>query len=479
MLTCQSCKSPTHSYLLCDHILCLPCILNISNGTTVNCPQCQRVSNIETLLVTQYKCARCNIIQDNIHLCNSFCDNYLCSSCWSDIHSFPPLLSHTPAPKNPQHKLDILDQFKAAKASQQQIKETVSQLRTIRQDHINSIEARFAILHSQLEEQKRNIIASIHSVADGKLQACQAADQDLTMFTQHCANIIFDKHATLKEPYPTFSEDLDFRIEVDETFVIPKIATIGIPEPILLTTSGEFIPPVTRQATIVCVGGGGAGGTGGGVYAGGGGSGFISITEQILYKNQAVKVIIGAGGKASIAQKIPSGNGECTQFGDVVAEGGRAANVEMAGGDGGSGGGAVNGLWTRPGGNGGSAGTDGGTTLNYRSGDKLLDYKGGKGHNSEEYEQLKQFNILPGAGGRGGKITPDGYPSGGGGGGVVYGHDNIRAMDGFGPEENNGLGGEGYGAGGGGGSSKQTAHSVHVCKMGGNGAPGCVFVIYH
>jgi len=39
---------------------------------------------------------------------------------------------------------------------------------------------------------------------------------------------------------------------------------------------------------------------------------------------------------------------------------------------------------------------------------------------------------------------------------------------------NNGKGGQGYGAGGGGGGIYINAHDI---KCGGNGAPGCVFVI--
>lgn len=480
---CEVCGVQTCHYLSCEHIQCMPCLLNISNGSEVVCKTCQKVSSIESLLMILYKCSRCGVLGDNIHLCGT-CDNYLCTTCWELIHSFYPLNQHIKATKNPQHKINVLDKFKLARTTQEQVVKTMSELidseTSVQQQHINRIKERFNQLHQQLYEQETQITAYIHNLSDIKFHQCDEINKELISFTQKCNEILFDKFAVLETPIPSFSEDLDFNMTIDEDYVIPEIVSITIahPEPILITQSGILVPPVTGRATVVCMGGGAAGGTGWSQFQGGGGSGFIRIEEKDLHKDESIDVIIGAGGKASIARDMPSENGHATQFGDIIAQGGYAPS-SMDGGNGGSGGGAGIGLSGSQGGTGGTGGSEGGSTIGEKIGDAVLNFQGGTGHNSVEYEKLRQWNILPGAGGRGGKKTPDGFPAGGGAGGLVFKNNSIHAKDGFGPEENNGLGGEGYGAGGGGGSSYQIHASSYVSKMGGNGAPGCVIIIYH
>ena len=203
--------------------------------------------------------------------------------------------------------------------------------------------------------------------------------------------------------------------------------------------SGTFIVPSgITKVDVTVVGGGGSGSNKQTNYSGGtgGGGGYVVTKKEVtVVPNSSISIIVGKGGIS------PSGNGDESIFGNIIAEGGKGG---FYGGDGGSGGGAYgyepgSTVIEARGGNGGSNGRNGGSDsegngvggtgqgTTTRGIDGILYAGGGGGGNSYSCYSNFAGNGGDGGGGRGGsarndnaKAGEDNTGGGGGGGGRDY-----------------------------------------------------------
>lgn len=467
--SCVICQNNAHQQLECGHCTCINCILKLYNDQHISCPICRKNINVQEIVVKTGKCARCNSIGMDIHLCQS-CDNFLCGSCWTIIHSFPPIDLHKKHELTLDQKAIILDNLNASKKLQEEI-DTVKKAfdddqksQSLRRRYIGQIIDVCHKLREQINEQELNALTYLDEITEEKLNACYEMEDKINSYMEDCIKRFFNKHHNMECELPDMNVNTSVDLKIDSDYKLPQIVKFQMPSPILITESGKFIPNYSGRAKIICVGGGAGSGRGGTEYQGGGGSGYI--TENICYlkRNVSIEVEIGAGGKATVNQGAAS-NGGITKFGEVSAEGGQACNSLLKGGDGGSGGGcgcAAQPTYTA--GRGGSCGSDG---------ESSMQWKGGYGQGNEIFKSLERYGILPGTGGAPGGPGIHGHQGGGGAGGVLFGETTIQAQNGTGPEGSNyGHGGTGYGAGAGGGSYN------NFYNTGGDGAPGCVIVIF-
>lgn len=475
--TCDVCHEPCTQSLSCEHRLCIECILRLEDNFKVSCPTCKKVTDTETMLFSCYKCPRCSSFNSEFFLCKK-CDNYLCAPCWDIVHSFYPANQHIKDDKDETQQRIVYDHLHKVKYLDVKIKRKLIQLEnseaptSLRQAQINQIQSHFNLLRDELTKQETAAIQHVHEIADNEIKKLEQQGKEITTYTTRCTNAFFDKHASLLQDLPTVNESIDFALSLNQEYQIPSIVTVRH-EPILhdlITKSGKFTPKITGSALVVCVGGGAGGGQGGTQYRGGGGSGYITVTRKFLSVFDTVEVEIGAGGK-NVTSGAPAQDGFATKFGDIVAQDGTASKSVKEVGSGGSGGGSGSCCYNPcfSGGQGGSGGSNGkiGVPWNFA----------GKGYCAEEFELIKPYGILPGAGGNGGVYTSSNNPSGGGAGGVIFGDVFIKADDGTGEiNQGQGQGGIGYGAGGGGGA--YVLGSNPDSKFGGQGAPGCIIVIY-
>lgn len=474
--TCNVCQQPCNSFLDCQHKMCIECILKIQDRFKVTCPTCQKINETESLLFSCYKCPRCSILTSEFFLCKT-CDNYLCATCWKDIHSFHPIDQHQKDQRDDSHQRLICKQLHDAKFLDTEINLKLTQLEnstnatSFRQTQINQIRNRFDALREELTKQETAAILYVHDLADTEMEKLEQQKQQVSAYTTQCVNSFFDKHASVREDLPTVNYKIGFGLHIDENYEIPTIITTehAPVSPDLITGSGKFIPKITGPALVVCVGGGGSGGIGGTNHRGGGGSGYITVARKFLFVHEPIDVEIGCGGKNE-APNLAAHDGLPTKFGKIIAKGGTGYRSDEYAGSGGSGGAPGRTSWdpSSVGGQGGSGGSDG---------ESNLQWTGGKGYCSKEFDILKAYGVVAGAGGEGGKHTKFNNPSGGGAGGVVFGNVQIKAEDGTGePGVGQGFGGIGFGAGGGGGG--YTTDTIPNCKTGGDGANGCVIVFY-
>lgn len=172
--TCNVCHQECITALHCAHKVCVECILKLQNEYKVICPECQNSSNTEDLLFACYKCPRCSILSSEFFLCDT-CDNYLCDSCWKDIHSFPPMETHGKAERDDTHQRIICTQLNKAKALDNQIKQKLSQLEnsikttSLRQAKIIQIRNHFSALHDELARQENAAIQHVHAIAGSEM----------------------------------------------------------------------------------------------------------------------------------------------------------------------------------------------------------------------------------------------------------------------------------------------------------------------
>ena len=262
--------------------------------------------------------------------------------------------------------------------------------------------------------------------------------------------------------------------------IVNAIGGIGADEEALyvteeITNSRQWtVPNGVSELEVTCIGGGG----GGGGYCGGGG-GYRTIKKIAVTPNEAVSIIIGAGGGSDA-------DGGTTSFGEyAAASGGQHGGTNGCGGSGGTGGGAGAGERAVGAGNGqyggdGGAATErsggaGGSTDSAMGGLGIVDdgwssgagtyygsgggggagINGGNGGNAKTHSFGASLNGMGGGGGGYGslKLATDGTwedPAG-------YEHSD------------GGEGGLGYGAGGGGDGAN---------GKGGKGAPGICIIKY-
>lgn len=470
--TCSVCHQPCTQCLPCDHKVCIDCLLKLQDNFKVTCPECRHVMDTENLLFTHYKCPRCCKFSAEFFLCGS-CDNYLCTACWDSVHSFYPVDQHKKEQRDDTHQRVICDQLQKAKCLDNKIKLKLCQLEnstkttSLRRDKINQIKNRFDALREELARQETAAILHVHTIADIEMTKLEHQEKKITEYTSKCIDAFYKKHVVMADTLPVVNEEINFGVILDEQYNIPALVKTGngsVPVD-LLTESGKYIPKVTGSALVICVGGGGGGGQGGLPYRGGGGSGFVTVNRMFLSEYDSVDVEIGAGGKNNVLG-MPAQDGFPTKFGNIVAKGGTSAKDVHNCGSGASGGGS--GSYTlEPNGRGGRGGSCGSDGMPGRQ------WEAGKGYCAKEFEMVKEY-IKPGTGGEGGKNTGTNHPSGGGAGGVVVNNCIVKGEDGEG-DEGKGLGGIGFGAGGGGGSyDREHPH----CKPGGQGAQGCIIVVY-
>jgi hypothetical protein len=232
------------------------------------------------------------------------------------------------------------------------------------------------------------------------------------------------------------------------------------------TSSATFIVPAgVNSVRVLLIGGGGAGA---GSHYRGGGSGFLNVNTVAVVPGASIPITVGAGGLSAgcAGNSCTGGNGGASSIGVLLqAAGGIGGGNSFVPGDGngGSGGGGAGNSGF--GGAGGSAGSDGvpGNT-----------YPGGVGQGTGVWTAYLAIITTSTATGGAGGIPSTGTNQGGGGGGGIL-------LNGSGPSGSNGgtnttltgaFGGVGYGAGGGsGGFDSGSGYAI-----GGNGAPGLVYV---
>lgn len=239
----------------------------------------------------------------------------------------------------------------------------------------------------------------------------------------------------------------------------------------IYNSSGTFKPSSNCTISKIYIIGGGGGGGNDTVWGGGGGGagGVVELTDYTVTANTEYAITIGDGGAPHTV------GGNTIAFGSTAYGGGRGANTQENGGDGGSGGGSGNNAITT--GGIGSQGSNGGaaTTTN-----------GGGGG----YSQVGQSNAGDFAGGAGINLTSlvgntigdGGYFAGGGGGGGYT--SNVGGIGGIGGGGNaaikstsnaeNGMANTG---GGGGGSAGN--FNGGTAQTAGSGGSGIVILIYN
>lgn len=210
---------------------------------------------------------------------------------------------------------------------------------------------------------------------------------------------------------------------------------------IKLLSSGTLYSANSLEIDAFLLGGGASGGS----QAGGGGGGGYTKTEPgvTITENEAIPVIIGAGGKGVLHPNCGN-DGEATLFGNISVAGGIGGNgwscSKAGAGSGGSGGGCFN----KSGAYGGSDGGNGFSSGSYAGGT-------GQGSTTREFGEADGTLYAGGGGGNTG--------AGGAGGGGAYGT--------FGVSGTRNTGGGGGGGGSWNGSS--CGQSIHASGAGGSG----------
>lgn len=256
-------------------------------------------------------------------------------------------------------------------------------------------------------------------------------------------------------------------------------------------TTGQWtIAPGIKTVRVLIVGGGGGGSASieRGIGGTGGASGEV-VTSTVNISTQQIVVQVGEAGNAGLEFGQPGRDGAPSSFGALVATGGGAGEPHCGGetrvtvggssAGGGAGGGSYDGNGYH-GGNGGSGGTGGSSGRDGQPGDDGDAVLGTPGGIGTAFSALgfKDVTVTNGPGGAGGSYGSDrigyGGGGGGGGGGIIIGQTAPRGNKGESDESQSsaegGDGGVGFGAGGGGGGN------FKVGAVGGQGAPGVVYV---
>ncbi|CAN2209946.1 Concanavalin A-like lectin/glucanases superfamily [Candidatus Nanopelagicaceae bacterium] len=135
----------------------------------------------------------------------------------------------------------------------------------------------------------------------------------------------------------------DFTIQSSGTWVSDSITATSISAPYTIqrffrsyitANNGWKVPTSSLNVSGLVVGGGGGGGWNSG--GGGSGGGFLTFNKTTI--SGTMKVIVGAGGKASLTNAADSTNGGSSNFGDLFTVGGgnRGLNYTTSGGVGGA-----------------------------------------------------------------------------------------------------------------------------------------------
>lgn len=231
-LACILCDNPHVVNLGCKHNMCLQCILKLYDGIeSTPCPFCKQVIDMTPILKLTL-CARCKSLQNNY--CSK-CSNFLCDTCWSLIHSFPPANTHVKSVFNINidERKHLFDQVYITNKSLKQIDRDLGNLEreylketSVKHSTLYKIHKIYDNYRKQLHKQQKDIEDYINEQTVLKKEQLLHDKVELKTYNELCCTKIlnYDNQVSVPE-IPAYVNRLDYNLVIN-SIVLPEIVSI-------------------------------------------------------------------------------------------------------------------------------------------------------------------------------------------------------------------------------------------------------------
>jgi hypothetical protein len=159
-------------------------------------------------------CARCKHCPTDY--CAS-CDNFLCSDCWSLIHSFKPLDKHTKGgyDRNPKIREELVQQMEQSILQLKQIDSSLKEI-SVKKQTLEVVYKLFNNYRAQLNAQLSAVEQYINEHTDTKVS--QLLNHKCT-FKGHldlCKEALFDHNGAEIRPIDSYISDLEYKFTIND-----------------------------------------------------------------------------------------------------------------------------------------------------------------------------------------------------------------------------------------------------------------------